>query len=143
MPDRYRVEKWKQVHAPNGAMLRLEMERSGYRVFQWSDNPGQVYGLHKHGESQSHWIISGKLEISVERVGTFLLEAGDRDFMPAETYHSARVIGDEAVLYLVGELTPAKKTRGRPKKSRSAVEKTKTSEDEIPDEIKNLIGRFF
>lgn len=72
-----------------------------------------------------------------------MLEAGDRDFMPAETYHSARVIGDEAVLYLVGELTPAKKTRGRPKKSCLAVEKTKSSEDEIPDEIKNLIGRFF
>ena len=28
---------------------------------------------------------------------------GDRDFMPAGTYHSARVAGDEPVMYLVGE----------------------------------------
>lgn len=135
MAEGYRIEKWRQVYRPNSAMLRLTMERDGYKVFQWSDHPGQVYGDHKHPESQSHWVVSGKLEITVERVGTFLLEAGDRDFMPAETYHSARVIGDTPVLYLVGELLPPKKKRGRPKKVKK-VEET----DEFTDSERALIN---
>jgi quercetin dioxygenase-like cupin family protein len=48
-------------------------------------------------------VISGTLELTVEKFGTFILEKGDRDLMPAGTYHSARVIGDEPVIYLIGE----------------------------------------
>lgn len=99
----FRVEKWKEVYAPNAAMLRLNLEREGYRVSQWGDQPEMIYGLHKHSEDQSHWIISGALEISVEGHGSYVLESGDRDFLPAETYHSARVVSKEAVIYLVGE----------------------------------------
>jgi len=57
-----------------------------------------------HADDQSHWVVSGRLELMVEGYGTFVLEAGDRDFMPAGTYHSARVLGDEPVLYLIGEV---------------------------------------
>ncbi len=99
----FRVEKWKGFSAPNAAMLRLILEREGYRVFQWADQPQMIYGMHKHAEGQSHWIISGALEITVEGYGSYVLEPGDRDFLPAEIYHSARVVSDEAVVYLVGE----------------------------------------
>lgn len=100
--ESYRIEKWSLPTPPNPAMLRFLLEREGYRVSQWSDNPGVAYGNHKHDEDQSHWIVSGSLEFTVERIGTFVLEPGDRDFMPAGTYHSARVVGDEPVMYLVG-----------------------------------------
>ena len=38
------------------------------------------------------------------RVGheTYVLRAGDRDFLPANTMHSAFVPGDEPVIYLIG-----------------------------------------
>ena len=65
--------------------------------------PEAVYVNHKHSEDQSHWIISGALELTIERVGIVVLQAGDRDFMPAGTYHSARVVSEEPVVYLVGE----------------------------------------
>ena len=107
MPDRYRVERWIAFAPPNSAMLRYTLETEGFDVFQWSDHAGMVYGLHKHPEDQSHWVISGQLEIHVKSVGTFQLGPGDRDFMPGETYHSARVIGDEPVLYIVGIKRPA------------------------------------
>jgi quercetin dioxygenase-like cupin family protein len=42
------------------------------------------------------------LELKVEDAGIFILEPGDRDFMPKDTRHSARVIGDEPVVYLIG-----------------------------------------
>jgi quercetin dioxygenase-like cupin family protein len=99
----YRIEKWGKDSVPSAEDLRSEMEQEGYYVYGWSDDPGRTYGKHSHGGDQSHWIISGKLELTVEDFGTFILEAGDRDFMPANAIHSARVIGDEAVVYLIGE----------------------------------------
>ncbi len=100
----YRVERWQQRHSPNPAMLRNVMSKEGFTVYQWSDPPGTVYGMHKHGSHQSHWIVSGALEIRVEGRSPQVLGPGDRDYMPANTYHSARVLSDEAVIYLVGEV---------------------------------------
>lgn len=100
---KFEVIRWRECYAPNSAMMRIRMEQEGYRVFQWGDRPEMVYALHRHTEEQSHWIISGALELTVEGIGTYILETGDRDFMPAHTWHSARVVGEESVIYLIGE----------------------------------------
>ena len=96
-----RVDRWNEPYRPNAAELRRRLDAEGYTVFQWSDAPGTVYGPHAHGEDQCHWIISGALEL---RVGSepYTLRAGDRDFLPANTIHSAYVPGDELVIYLIG-----------------------------------------
>lgn len=99
----FRVERWKEIYAPNAAMLRFTLVSEGYRVFQWGDRPEAIYVLHKHAEDQTHWVISGALEITIDGGENYVLEAGDRDFLPANTYHSARVVGEESVVYLVGE----------------------------------------
>ncbi len=99
----YRVERWNQNAAPNPAMLRHILVSEGYTVFQWGDSPGSIHPMHKHDSDQSHWVVSGSIEFNIERYGTVILEAGDRDFMPAGTYHSAKVLGDDHVIYLVGE----------------------------------------
>lgn len=99
---KFRVERWKEVFAPNAAVMRLKLANEGYRVYQWADQPGMVYAKHKHPQAQSHWIISGSLELIVGGT-SYVLEAGDRDFMEAETWHSARVVGEESVIYLIGE----------------------------------------
>lgn len=95
------VEHWAEESPPNPAALRQQLQDEGYSVFQWSDEPGTKYGPHAHPEDQSHWIISGELEL---RVGheTYTLRAGDRDYLPANTMHSAFVPGDEPVTYLIG-----------------------------------------
>jgi len=103
MTEKYRVEVWRSPFAPNPAMLRNTLANEGYTITQWCDQPGTVYGAHKHPEAQSHWIISGSMEFQVMNGGIHVLSAGDRDYMPAETYHSARVLGEEPVLYLIGE----------------------------------------
>src|ERR1041385_7947649 len=96
-----RIERWNEASAPSEVELRKQMRDEGYSVFQWSDAPGTEYGPHAHPEDQSHWILSGELEL---RVGheTYKLRAGDRDFLPANTIHSAFVPGDEPVVYLIG-----------------------------------------
>jgi quercetin dioxygenase-like cupin family protein len=102
VPMNYGVQRWNELNPPHPAMLRLRLTLENYDVFQWCDNPGIVYGPHMHDEDQTHWILSGTLEITVQQAGTFTLNAGDRDHLPARAYHSARVVGDEPVMYLVG-----------------------------------------
>lgn len=96
------IEKWKEPYAPNATVLRRQLEREGYRVFHLTDSAGTIYALHTHSRAQSHWIISGAMEFIVEDE-SYILEAGDRDFLPANVYHSAQAIGEESVVYLVGE----------------------------------------
>jgi len=96
-----RVERWAEAAAPDARELRRRMEADGYDVFEWSDPPGRTYAPHAHAEDQSHWIVRGRLAITVDG-REYVLGAGDRDFMRAGTVHAARVVGDDAVVYLIG-----------------------------------------
>ena len=95
------IERWSESSLPNPEELKQRLRNEGYSVFQWSDAPGTKYDPHAHAEDQSHWIISGGLEL---RVGheTYKLRAGDRDYLPANTIHSAFVTGDKPLTYLIG-----------------------------------------
>lgn len=97
------VDRWSEPEAPDAENLKARLRAEGYSVFQWTDDPGTKYGPHAHAEDQSHWIVSGELEL---RVGyeTYTLRAGDRDFLSANTIHSAFVPGDEPVTYLIGAM---------------------------------------
>ena len=103
MTEKYEVIRWSLFEAPDPQQLRRILTREGYGVFQWSDEPGATYESHRHSTHQSHWIISGVLELIVDGIGVVTLNPGDRDLMPANTTHSARVIGDDPVVYLIGE----------------------------------------
>ncbi|HEX8847663.1 MAG TPA: cupin domain-containing protein [Pyrinomonadaceae bacterium] len=95
------VERWSESEPPEAERLRERLEAEGYSVFEWRDAPGTSYGAHSHAEDQTHWILSGALTL---RVGweEYTLRAGDRDFLPANTEHSAVVPGHEPVIYLIG-----------------------------------------
>jgi quercetin dioxygenase-like cupin family protein len=95
------IERWSESAQPDAQALRKQMESEGYSVFESRDAPGTSYGPHSHAEDQSHWIVSGTLTL---RVGweEYTLRAGDRDYLPANTEHSAVVQGLEPVIYLIG-----------------------------------------
>jgi quercetin dioxygenase-like cupin family protein len=97
----FTVERWSDSAQPDSNTLRARLQSEGYSVFEWSDLPGTSYGAHSHPEDQSHWIISGALQLTVAGE-TYTLRAGDRDFLPANTIHSAYVPGSETVRYLIG-----------------------------------------
>lgn len=96
-----RIERWNKSDKPDRQGLRKHLLDEGYSVFEWSDAPGTVYGPHSHSEDQSHWILSGELELTVGDE-KYTLTAGDRDFLPANTTHAAFVPGTEPVRYLIG-----------------------------------------
>lgn len=102
MSDRYRVARWNEGRPPAEEELRRRMVAEGYSVYSWTDGAGAAYGQHEHGEDQSHWVVSGSMELDVEGFGRVILSPGDRDFMPAGTSHSARVVGDRPASYLIG-----------------------------------------
>ena len=77
------------------------MESEGYTVSEFTDEAGMVYESHSHEDDQTHWIISGEAEFVVGGE-TYQLRSGDRDFLPANTEHSAVVLGSEPVRYLTG-----------------------------------------
>ena len=96
-----RVERWAETAKPDAKTLCQRLENEGYSVFEWTDGPGTTYGPHSHAEDQTHWIISGALELTVGG-DSYTLKAGDRDFLPEDTVHSAFVPGNEPVRYLIG-----------------------------------------
>jgi quercetin dioxygenase-like cupin family protein len=96
-----RVERWNSEDSPEADRLRAILESEGYHVFEWSDAPGTQYGAHRHAEDQSHWIVSGALELRVAGE-SYTLQAGDRDYLPAGTVHAAFVPGTKPVRYLIG-----------------------------------------
>jgi quercetin dioxygenase-like cupin family protein len=95
-----KIQRWNETSPPDASTLRRRLEDEGYDVFEWSDAPGTVYAPHAHEEDQSHWIISGALQLSVEGE-TYNLRTGDRDFLPANTMHAAFVPGTRPVRYLI------------------------------------------
>ena len=99
----YKIERWQENYQPDAKKLREVLKAEGYSVYRWQDAPNAFYPNHQHSNDQTHWIISGALELTIESIGIFTLKSGDRDFMPAKTVHSARVVSDEAVVYLIGE----------------------------------------
>ncbi len=103
MNSQYRIERWNEPYAPEAASLRSRLVAEGYSVVQWTDLPGTEYGPHSHANEQSHWVVSGEIELEISGVGKVVLAPGDRDFMPPGTEHRARVIGDVPVVYLIGE----------------------------------------
>ncbi len=96
-----KVQRWQGTGAPDLAALRMTLEGEGYSVYSWTDDRGAAYPPHTHDVDQSHWVVRGAIALTVGDA-QYVLRAGDRDWLPAETLHSACVVGDEAVTYLVG-----------------------------------------
>ncbi len=82
--------------------VKAELEGQGYRCFAWSDSPGTVYPPHTHPHDEVLCVLQGAMEMEVagqKRV----LRPGDRLELPRNTVHSARVLGDEPVEYLIAQ----------------------------------------
>jgi quercetin dioxygenase-like cupin family protein len=101
MNPEIKIERWTGAEPPSAKAMRRMMEAEGYSVFQWSDPPGTHYSPHQHTEDQSHCILSGKLELTIAGE-KYVLQPGDRDFLPAGTVHAAFVPGNVPVVYLIG-----------------------------------------
>ena len=116
----YSIMRWREFSPPNRATLRLRLENEGFKLSHWIDSPHTGCGWRKLDKERVHWVISGSLKVFIKDVGSFVLNSGDRDFIPVGVYFRWEVVGEEPVMYLVGERDKPviKKKRGRPKKKK-------------------------
>lgn len=68
-----------------------------FNIFEWSDAPGAEYPWHTHPANEVRWILKGSILIGTE-TGEFILRAGDRLDVEADTRHWAKT--DEGVTYV-------------------------------------------
>ena len=92
---------WPGRDAPTEPALRDRLERDGFSVFQWTDDPGAHYSPHSHDHDESIWVVSGEITFGAE--GHQLhLGPGDRLMLPQGTVHTADA-GPAGATYLIGE----------------------------------------
>ena len=82
-------------------MARLRGEARD--VYEWSNAPGDRYGVHSHSYTKILYCLRGSIDFLVSPGERRIhLEAGDRMELPAGTAHSA-VVGDAGVTCAEGK----------------------------------------
>ncbi len=103
-----RREKWNpDWGALSEATMRQRLEAEGYSVSRYVYPPGTCFPEHSHGVDKKDTVLEGRLRITSEGK-EFILEPGDIIEIPAQTPHTADVVGKEAVVSF-DATRPAKK----------------------------------
>ena len=93
------VVRWTKTKKPTLEELQKALAAMGWESELYSDRPGTKYARHKHPFDDFVLIVSGKMKIATE-TGEWTLKPGDRLDIPANTIHTADMIGKEEVRYL-------------------------------------------
>ena len=81
------------------ANMRRKLEDRGYRVSKYVYPPGTYFPEHDHGVDKIDGVLAGRFRMSMNG-GSVVLEAGDLLVVPKHVFHTAEVVGDEAVVSL-------------------------------------------
>ena len=92
-----KVELKKGNSRDAGEVVKTLAKEGCFNIFEWSDAPGAEYSWHTHPANEVRWILRGSILIGTEN-GEFMLEAGDRLDVEADTRHRAKT--DEGVTYV-------------------------------------------
>ena len=79
--------------------MRRKLEDRGYRVSKYVYPPGTYFPEHDHGVDKIDGVLAGRFRMSMNG-GNVVLEAGDLLVVPKHVFHTAEVVGDEAVVNL-------------------------------------------
>jgi quercetin dioxygenase-like cupin family protein len=91
--------KWSRSKKPTLEELKEMLAGQGLECELYSDPPRVKYGRHKHPFDDFVVIVSGKMKIMTDKL-EWTLTPGDRLDIPANTPHSAEVLGRVEVQYL-------------------------------------------
>jgi len=95
-----KVIPWAAQTVPAEEELREELENEQLKVYNWSNDPDDVYAGHTHGYHKIIYVVSGSINFDFPtRHQSFTLRPGDRLEVPAGVRHSA-VVGPEGVTCL-------------------------------------------
>lgn len=96
-----RLTRWNKETPPSLEALRGALTGEGLAISEWADPAGTVYPVHTHEYPEVRVIVRGQLRVGLPETGEeFILNAGDRLDLPANTPHWADVSGHGPVVYL-------------------------------------------
>ena len=95
------VERWDEARwgTLNEANMRRKLETKGYTVSRYTYPPGTCFPDHQHAIAKVDTVLKGRFRLRM-RGAAVVLEPGDMIAVPANTVHSAEVLGDESVVSL-------------------------------------------
>jgi len=95
------IEHWDEARdgALTEANMRRKLEDRGYSVSKYVYPPGTYFPEHDHGVDKIDGVLSGRFRMAMKG-GRVVLEAGDLLVVPKHAFHSAEVVGEEAVVSL-------------------------------------------
>jgi mannose-6-phosphate isomerase-like protein (cupin superfamily) len=96
------VLKWEKPAPVTQEEAEARLHQEGYDSFCWYDVPGASYPKHKHSYDECLWILRGEIQLTIDEE-IYVLQSGDRIYLPAKTPHTAAVPSDHGVTYLVGQ----------------------------------------
>jgi quercetin dioxygenase-like cupin family protein len=99
-----RVLKWERNSPLSQEEAEARLHQEGYETFCWYDVPGAKYPKHKHAYDECLWILRGEIHFTVHDQ-VYILQSGDRIYLPAKTPHIVQVPDLYGVTYLVGQKT--------------------------------------
>ena len=79
--------------------MQEHLELQGYSVVRYDYAPGTRFNDHTHRVDKKDAVVSGRFKIRIEGKD-YILSRGDMIEIPADTVHSAKVIGDDTVVSL-------------------------------------------
>jgi quercetin dioxygenase-like cupin family protein len=94
-----KIQKWDTVKngALSGTAMMNLLERQGYRCTQYTYPAGTCFPEHSHSLDKIDAVLKGRFKITMGGK-SFILSAGDYVYIPANTPHSAEVVGNESVV---------------------------------------------
>lgn len=97
------IEHWDSER--DGALCETNMRRKikdrGYYVETYVYPPGTHFPDHDHGVDKIDGVLTGRFAVSMNG-GRVVLGPGDLVVVPKHVFHSAEVLGEEAVVSLDG-----------------------------------------
>ena len=93
------IVRWNKSKKPTLAELQRMLDAQGLQYELYSDRPGTKYGRHRHPFDDFIVIVTGKMKLIIG-AQEWLMKPGDRLDLPANTFHSAEMIGKDEEQYL-------------------------------------------
>ena len=92
--------RWSEQH-PDADALKQQLTSEGFNAYQWTGHPGGAYLDYIHAQDEVVCVLSGTADVKVaDEHGS--VEPGDRMDVPANTYHSITVTGEDPLVVLTG-----------------------------------------
>ncbi len=95
-----KLTPWHDQDPPEEKELEELLEKQELKIYQWSNNPDDVYPSHTHGYHKVLYVVRGSIKFDFPtRHKAFTLNVGDRLDLPFGIRHSA-VVGPQGVTCL-------------------------------------------